>query len=756
MPLIENKDPLEPSLDDVSPSQAGSVEGDDYDDLDEYQDQAEPLFSDGEVLEMIRDAAQIARTYVQHHKLSEWETAQKLYGSQHPEGSKYTKESYKNRSKYFKPKTRAAVRKGLVATAAALHSSPGVISVKAGNEADPMQRANAALLAKLLEIRFNSKSPKTGVPWFMVSLAARLQTQVMGAVVSKQSWSYKTKRWTETVWQPAVREDGSPVIDFDGSPIEIEAEVDRVKVIENKPVIDLVPVENVLVSPASNWLDPVQSTPVLIVKSPMLFDDLKAMMELDDGTPWREVEDSKLASALYSDREVSGLQAAREGDGTSRQQDFTRRGPGKHGGANQVIDVWDCYFRVDGEDYQCWTLGDNTILSEPVPTEEAHPALNGQRPYVMGFETIEPFVLYPEAPVISWKPSQDEINDFSNLHMDATRKSIYPTAKVKSGRQIDMKAVQRSDSHGILLVRDENDVTWDRPPGPPPQAFQEVALLSNDFDDLAGAFSAGSVQSNRDLNETATGMKLIAANAGATSELDLRVYVETWAERVVSQVVMLEQYYEDDETLLTVAGQQAKIFQKFGIDQITDDMLSSQVNVTVNVGIGSSDPIQQLTKFKAGMEMLMPFFGIAKEEGGFKLNFEEIFSEILGKAGYPEGAGRFILAEEGQKTVPEAQVKQLMEMLQKAMGEIESLKSGQQVEMMKEQVKLAQADKDRQADLMKTAMQSKTDLQKMMAGFQHDLRKDRVETENNIFEFWNTREPVMPAIPPMGPPFFGR
>lgn len=754
MSIIENKDPLEPSLDDTTGEyapgvrvySAGEIDPDADDNLEEDADNG---LRDDEVIALISDAARVARTYQQHAALSNWETGERYFRSKHPEGSKYTKDSYKNRSKYFKPKTRSAVRKNLVATAAALHASKGAIVTEAGNGADKLQRANAALMRELIDIRFNNKTIKSGVPWFMVSLAARQQTQVLGACASKQYWSYKTRRWIETEWQADVDQFGQPIVDEFGHPFEAEVEVERQEVLENKPVIDLVPLEHLLMSPASDWLNPVQSTPVLIVKHPMIWDDYLSMKESDKETQWRDVSENVLKGALYSDREVSGLQGAREGEGEARQQEFTR-GPGRHGGtSSQVLDIRECFFHVDGEDYQCWTLVDSTLLSDPVPTRDSYPAYNGARPYVLGRETIEPFVLYSEAPVLSWKQSQDEINDFTNLHMDMTRKSVYPTVKVRSGRQIDYKAVQKSDAMSLLLVRDPDDVTYDRPPGPNGQSYQEVSLLSNDFDELAGSFSTGSVQSNRDLNDTVGGMKIMAANAGATSELDLRCYLETWAEPVISQIVMLEQYYEDDETLLAIAGDRSKVFQKFGVDQITDELLSSQITTSVNVGIGSSDPIQKLTKLKAAFEMGMPFVQLAMKDGKAELQTEEILDEIFSLGGYSDGGSRFVsVKSDEQKTVPAQQAKQMMEMLKKLKAENDKLKQGQQVDMMRDQMKYADADKKREAELAKAQMQLRAQQQAQANEFDHAARMDSLETQNNIFEFWKTQAPS-PTVPPL-------
>ena len=63
--------------------------------------------------------------------------------------------------------------------------------------------------------------------------------------------------------------------------------------------------------------------------------------------------------------------------------------------------------------------------------------------------------------------------------------------------------------------------------------------LNADFDDLAGNFSIGSVQTNRSLGETVGGMKMMTSNANAAGEFDLRIFVETWVEPTLRQIVKL-------------------------------------------------------------------------------------------------------------------------------------------------------------------------------------------------------------------------
>jgi hypothetical protein len=104
----------------------------------------------------------------------------------------------------------------------------------------------------------------------------------------------------------------------------------------------------------------------------------------------------------------------------------------------------------------------------------------------------------------------------------------------------------RRGPNAQILVSKPEDVTWDKPPTVDAAAMTVIDRLNVDFDDQAGQFNSGSVQTNRKLNETVGGMKLISGSANAVSEFDLRVWIETWVEPTIAQIVKCIQYYEND------------------------------------------------------------------------------------------------------------------------------------------------------------------------------------------------------------------
>ena len=163
------------------------------------------------------------------------------------------------------------------------------------------------------------------------------------------------------------------------------------------------------------------------------------------------------------------------------------------------------------------------------------------------------------------------------------------------------------------------------------------------MDDLAGQFNGQTTQNSNALSRTLGGLKLVAGAANAVQEFDIRVWIETWAAPVLSQVVRLEQYYEHDETVLGLCGDRAQLFEKYGVSKITDDLIEQQVLVQVSVGLGAGDPQQRLMKFGQALQLVGPIVAQSPEflRGEREINTEAICEEVFGAAGYRDGGARF-------------------------------------------------------------------------------------------------------------------
>ncbi len=149
---------------------------------------------------------------------------------------------------------------------------------------------------------------------------------------------------------------------------------------------------------------------------------------------------------------------------------------------------------------------------------------------------------------------------------------------------------------------------------------------------------------------------MMSQGANALTEYSLRVFSETWLQLVLRQLVKLEAAYETDPVVIAVAAGKAKLFQKYGISQVTDDLLTHELTLTVNVGQGATDPdsrLQRLTHaFMLDAQMV--------SQGPKDMDVQAFRQEIFGLSGFPGGAVKYF------KPGVDPQVQQAMQIAQQA------------------------------------------------------------------------------------------
>jgi hypothetical protein len=626
--------------------------------LGEYED----ALADRDLIKIMRQAERETTTALGVLK-GVWERNLRAFHARHWEGSKYTKPEYASRSKVFRPKTRAAVLKNMATAATAMFSTNDVVAVKAELESDDQTKAAAEVKNELLNYRLDRTSRRGGIPWFRVAMGAVFNAQLFGICVSKQDWEYRTivRKKKRTVVEPILHPDtGEQLIDYEtGQPFEnqSEEEYEEVDVVADRPICELFPQENVWVDLRGNWENPAQDGSYLVLRKSMSVGSLKEMMgenKPHNRVRWLEVDVDVMRDGAR-DYDAQGMRTARRGNAlpdAETKQDAPD---------DDFRTVWlhENFFRFGGEDYHWYSLGTSAFLSEVACTGDIYPQYFGQRPVTMGAAAIEPHVIYAQSPVEALQGLQTEMNDLANLHLDAVRQSIEPIAKFKAGALSDIKQLRTRGSAGAsIMVNDMEGLEFDRTPEPSGQAYIAQQHLNADFDDLSGAFSGGSVQTSRSLNETVGGMRLLAGAANAMTEFNLRVFVETWVEPTLRQIMQSIQYYETDETVLAIAGQRAGLMERYNIDKMSDDMLEAEVAVSVNVGVGAVDPMQSLQKLGVALKMISEAAMFADRD--VSVDIEELIGEVMGQAGFKEGMRFFKLGESGKKSKPpEAQKAEL-------------------------------------------------------------------------------------------------
>lgn len=679
---------------------------------------------------MARDWLQLAKnsytsstTYVDANYRKKWDDALRMFQSRHPTDSKYNTETYKHRSKIFRPKTRSLVRKHEAAIAMAVFSNMDVIATAAINEDDIAQVASAAMMKEIIQYRLT----KT-IPWFQIVCGGMQDAMTMGVVCSYQYWKYKEKKGEKT-YQPIVDEVGNPVIDEFGQ-VQYTT-VQEKEIIEDEPCIELYPLENIRFDPGANWTDPVKSSPYLIRMIPMYVCDLKSQMENGDaetGKKWKTLTDGQIRSAMRQ-----------ENDQTRQTREQNRQDSTDTGNAPitdfEIVWVHENFIRVDGGEVVFYTLGVEFMLTEPTPLKDVY--FHGERPIVIGTCMIETHKSMPESPVMIAEQLQREANDIANQRMDNVKLVLNKRYIAKRGAQIDLKSIVRNVPGSVTLANDPNgDIREISFPDVTGSSYQEQDRLNVDYDELTGNFSQGSVMTNRKMGETVGGMGMISAAANQMTEYTIRTFIETWMEKVLRQLVKLEQKYETDEVILAVAASKAQLVQKYGINQVTDELLNKDLTLTVNVGMGATDPSLKIQKFVGA---LGAFANVAQMQLP-NVNLEEISKEIFGLAGYRDGS-RFTVQKEGQPNVEElqAQLQQLQQQLQQAeqfiqqnAAEVRKAEMDNQVLLEQENIKAAAIERkamiDNQAMLESQNIQA--ELEVMLARIDQIKQMQKTHKDN--------------------------
>ena len=279
-------------------------------------------------------------------------------------------------------------------------------------------------------------------------------------------------------------------------------------------------------------------------------------------------------------------------------------------------------------------------------------------------------------------------------------------------------------------------------------AYAEQDRINMDFDELQGNFSTSTVQGARSLNETVGGMNLLAGNSSTITEYVLRTFSESWVEKVMAQLLRLEQYYETDEVILAVAGQAAQSKFKFDIDPLMDDLLRQDVLLKVNVGINATDPMKKIQSLMMGITALAELPGVVQT-----FNIPEIVKEVFGHLGFKDGS-RFVNSE-ADPQIEELQ-QQLQQMQQFIETEQQKTQARLQVEELKQKGDAAVASIKAGADVRIAQMRSQLDyieLQLKQADTETrrgELMLQRDALVNQIAEQEITRQAEMVGEGPVG------
>ena len=570
-----------------------------------------------------RSAYRTSTSYFDTNLRKPLEDSIRAFNNQHPTDSKYNQPAYDKRSKLYRPKIRAIIRKNEAAAAAAFFSNMDTVSTTATDQTDKAQLASAEVMKALLQYRLGKS-----IPWFHTVLGGLQDAQTTGLVWGHIYWEYDEQLGVD------------------------------------KPCVDLIPLENMRWDPSAKWHDIVGTSPYLIQLIPMYAMDVKAKMETGE---WQQVEVTRSTAAAP--------------DSTRITRNVNKEDPQSQD--NRALDDYDIAWvqrhihRRDGQDWHFYTLGDYAMLSDPVPLQEV--VFHGRRPYVAGYCVIETHKTAPSSVPVLARGLADEVNEIANQRIDNVKFVLNKKYIVKRGQEVDLQGLVRNVPGGVVMSNDPNqdvkELTWNDVTQSSYMEQQGIDLLT---DELLGNFNPAAIMMAGAQNAPARNMTMLSQSNGTLVEYLIRTYVETFIQPVLRQLVLLEQEYETDRVILGIAAKNAQLYQKFGVDEVTDDLLRQEITLTVNVGMGATDPMQKLNKFLTGMTM---FSNMAKAPPP-GLNLVEVGKEIFGHLGYQDGS-RFFTTDNPQVTQLQMQLRQAMVMIQQLQAKIKEKTSSQMISLQK-------------------------------------------------------------------------
>jgi hypothetical protein len=695
-----------------------------------------------------RDAYRESETYYDANIRKNHERNMSHFANRHAPGSKYYKESYKYRHKSFRPKTRSFVRRQEAALLKSMFSTSDFVTVKAARSHHPSHRISANINQKLLQYRLENT-----VPWFQTVLGAYQETLNLGIVCSHQYWdyevegSYELARADEGIGPGQPQDEQQQLLEGDvtgnadanavkQAPVEsaetatvdpqpsnvIKLEFKQTgEVIKDTPATELRPAENVFFSVACDWRDPAGSSPFIVDKIPMYLDDVMAMGKKGE---WYPLTEAQLLTGVTTDYDAVRRQRE-ENREDSKDQRHLHRG-------FDTVWVHRNIIKKGGADWIYYTLGVHYRLSDPIPLrqDKNYKWLRpGERPYVIGFSNLEAHKNYPDSLVGLSSGTQQDANLLNNTRFDNVELSLNRRYIVKRGSTIDYRGLQRNVPGGVTEADDPtNDIRLENPPDVTSSAYEEQNRINGDFDELVGMFSGSSVSSNRQMNETVGGMKMLQGDADSLTEYPMMVFMITWVIPVLKQIIRLEQHFESDPALLNLMGEELQLWQKFNIDRVTDQWIQGTMNLQVAANFGAANPEQRIQRLAYGFGIIFKMAPALAQ----RLDGTELAKEILGALGYqayqrffpdqkPDVAGTMPTEDKGQLT--EQRQAELDQDFKKGQAEMEQKEKQLQWDIEKFYLELENKEKERQLKGEISAAQ-----------LEESLERIRVDRQNKVDE----------------------
>jgi hypothetical protein len=569
--------------------------------------------------ERARNAYRTSTDFTDTNFRKQLEDSIRAFNNQHPSDSKYTSESFRKRSNLYRPKIRTIIRKNEAALCAALFSNLDLIETEPFNSSDIEEIVSAEVMKALLQYRLT-----VTMPWFQFAMGAMQDAQIQGIVIAHSYWKYKA----------------------------VSGEGGRYMVKEDRPCQELIPAENFRFDPSAKWYDVVNTSPYLIELIPMYIGEVKERMDLPDpkGRTWHYLDEEVIASCVQNDDESTRMaRNNNQQDTTQQPRDVTDY---------DIVWVHRHIHKWRGVDYEFYMLASKYMLTDPEPMENN--VWFGERPYVIGTCILETHKSMPASLATLLRPLADASNDLENQGSDNLKFILNKAWFVKRSANVDTTSLVRNVPGRVTMVndpeKDVKEVSW---PDLPPSLYQEKARVDADFDNLGGNFNPMTLAQTRTPRESFRTLNAVQSPAMMMTEYTLMTLVQTFLLPCLRQLVLLEQHYETDQVLLKIAGDKAKVMQRFGVNEVTDAILEKRMSVNVNLGMGATDPTTKQQRFSGA---LTTYAGITKAPPP-GLDLKEVGKELFALAGYRD-AMRFFIDQDPEKVKMQQTIQALIKKLQ--------------------------------------------------------------------------------------------
>lgn len=647
-----------------------------------------------------------------------------LFKGRHEPGSRYYNEAYKNRSRIFRPLTRMASRSWEADIATSLFLNDDYMHITARNVSDKDSQASAAVLKEMVNLRLDKN-------WYTTCIGAAQDAFINGPVIGKVYW------WHETV---EVAED-IPVTDATGQIIGIET-VKNERVVKDEPYIELILPENFIYDPIAKWNDVIGTGNYFIHRKQMSVDEVLIKIQRGDWFPLSRGEILTCRWAMEDDAVQQSKRGENKPDPINNDNADT---------SYEMVLVNEVFVRREGVWYVYHMMGTQFLLEDPAPLETKYH--HGRLPFTYGTAMIESHNNSPDSKTQIGSEHQRAVNDVSNQRMDNVKLALNKRMFARRGAAIDLAALTRSTPGGIVMMANpESDVIPQEVGDVTQSSYEETQRLTMEMNELQGTFSGQAVANNREMNETVGGMKLLSNAATKVNDFDIRTFVMTWVRPTLELFMLTLQYYENDQSIMSIAVENSAYFPRLKVEDLTDDLMTKQLELKVDTGIGATDPVQRVNTLMYGISTVMQLPGMAEN-----MDSKAVGSAIFSTLGQGDGSKFFpnlarnyvepenttpppedplVLAarEEAQGRAQEAQIKAQADMQKMQM----QMEFDQRMQLIQMALDAEQQGKKGQLEMLKALLQSETQLK--IAGATDKTKRDTVALQQGNADLQRNHE----------------